>query len=212
MLQEEHGIPCVGVPGTIDNDLYGTDYTIGFQTAVSTAVECVDKLRDTAESHERLFLIEVMGRHSGAIAAVVGLACGAEEVLVPEEKTDLKRVRKMLEYARKQGKKSCIVIVAEGDDEGGAFAIRDKLALTEDFDIRVAILGHIQRGGIPVAFDRILASTLGYAAVDRLMKGRTGIMVGIRNWEVSEVPLHDTFSRKESFEYGLLDIMRVLST
>lgn len=210
-LEQEHGFPCVGVPGTIDNDLWGTDYTIGFLTAVQTAVECVDKLRDTAESHERLFLIEVMGRHSGQIAAAVGLACGAEEILVPEEKTEIAKVRAVLEHAKRRGKRSCIVIVAEGEEEGGAFAIKEKLALEGHFDTRVAVIGHVQRGGVPVAFDRILASVLGQAAVERILAGKRGIMVGLRHNEVVEVPFEDTFTKKHGLDERLLGIARLLS-
>jgi 6-phosphofructokinase 1 len=211
LLEGEHAFPCVGVPATIDNDLWGTDYTIGFHTAVNTAVELVDKIRDTAESHERLFLVEVMGRHSGQIAAAVGLACGAEEILVPEEKTNIAKVRDVLTSGKKRGKRSSIVIVAEGDDAGGVFEIQRKLALEGIYDVRVSVLGHIQRGGAPSAFDRILASLLGRSAVAALLKGERDIMVGISHREVAQVPLEDTFSRREDFDKRLIALARALS-
>lgn len=211
LLETEHGIPCVGVPGTIDNDLYGTDYTIGFHTAVNTAVEMVDKIRDTAESHERLFLVEVMGRHSGQIAAAVGLACGAEEILIPEEKTNIDRVREVLAHAKRRGKRSLIVIVAEGDDEGGVFELQRKLALESNFDIRCTVLGHVQRGGVPTAFDRILGLMLGEAAVSHLLRGRSAIMVGIRHLRVRAVPIQETFTKRETFDQRLIQLARDLS-
>ncbi len=211
LLEQEHGIPCVGVPGTIDNDLWGTDSTIGFHTAVNTAVELVDKIRDTAESHERLFLVEVMGRHSGQIAAAVGLAAGAEEILVPEEKTDIAKVREVLTRAREHGKQSCIVIVSEGDDAGGVFDIQKKLAAEGIRDVRVTVLGHVQRGGTPSAFDRILASRLGRGAVEALLAGEHDVMVGIERGEVVRVPLEETYTRPERFNQRFVDLARAIS-
>jgi 6-phosphofructokinase 1 len=211
MLEKEHGIPCIGVPGTIDNDLYGTDYTIGFHTAVNTAVEMVDKIRDTAESHERLFLVEVMGRHSGQIAAAVGLACGAEEILVPEEKTHIEKVREVLAHAKRRGKRSLIVIVAEGDDEGGVFELQRKLALESNFDIRCSVLGHVQRGGVPSAFDRILGVMLGEAAVSHLLKGKSAVMVGVRHLKVKTIPIEEAYTKKEAFDQKMIQLARLLS-
>lgn len=211
LLEKEHGIPCVGVPGTIDNDLFGTDYSIGFQTAVNTAVELVDRIRDTAESHERLFLVEVMGRHAGQIAAAVGLATGAEEIFVPEETNQVDRVRDVLKSAKKRGKRSLIVIVAEGDDAGGVFEIQRKLALEGIYDVRCTVLGHVQRGGAPCAYDRILASVLGRAATTALLAGESDIMVGLHHTDVVKVPLEEAISKRVDLDQRLLALARILT-
>jgi 6-phosphofructokinase 1 len=211
LLEKEHGIPCVGVPGTIDNDLFGTDYSIGFQTAVNTAVELVDRIRDTAESHERLFLVEVMGRHAGQIAAAVGLATGAEEIFVPEETNQVDRVRDVLKSAQKRGKRSLIVIVAEGDDAGGVFEIQRKLALEGIYDVRCTVLGHVQRGGAPCAYDRILASVLGRAATTALLAGESDIMVGLHHTDVVKVPLEEAISKRVDLDQRLLALARILT-
>jgi 6-phosphofructokinase 1 len=212
ILSKEWGIPTIGIPGTIDNDLYGSDYTIGFDTAVSTAVEAIDKLRDTATSHDRLFLVEVMGRTSGFIALYVGLACGAEEILIPEERTNVEKVKQMLATARARGKKSSIVIVAEGDDAGNVFELKDKLHQSKEYDVRVAVLGHIQRGGMPNARDRILAGRLGYEAVIALMKGRTDIMVGIVSGNSTCTSLEKAYGLKKPLDMQAMDIGHILAT
>lgn len=167
----------IGIPGTIDNDLYGTDFTLGFDTAVNTAVEAIDKVRDTADSHERFFLIEVMGRHSGHIAVAVGFATGAEEILIPEERVDMRAMCERLCAGRRRGKTSSIIVVAEGV-KGGAYRVAEELKKLSKNEYRVCILGHIQRGGSPTAADRLLATKLGGYAVDLLRRGQTGVMAG----------------------------------
>lgn len=188
-LHQEFGVPFVGLPGTIDNDMYGTDYTIGFDTAVNTAVDAIDHIRDTAESHKRLFYVEVMGRDSGSIAIASAVAGGAEAVLVPEFLTDLPALAKTIKVGKLRGKKSFIVVVAEGDDAGGAFAIAKKMDVLTGMDSRVCVLGHIQRGGSPTARDRILAARLGYAAVEALCAGKINMFVGELQGKVALTPV-----------------------
>jgi len=211
-LEQRWDVPVVGVPGTIDNDLYGTDYTIGYATAINTAMEAIDKIRDTAASHDYLFLVEVMGRHAGFIAEAVGFACGAEAILTPEKPTDIEALRSMLQYARQRGKRSCIVVVAEGDDAGNAFEIQRKLNLGADYHVRVTVLGHIQRGGGPTAFDRILAGRLGYAAVLALLEGRRNVMAGIVADRVVFTPLEQTISCPKDILGNLEEIAAILAT
>jgi 6-phosphofructokinase 1 len=205
------GVQTVGLPGTIDNDLYGTDLTIGFDTAVTTALDATDKLRDTATSHDRLFLVEVMGRTSGFIAVYVGAASGAEEILVPEERTNVAKVKHVLAHARARGKKSSIVIVAEGDDAGNVMQLKEKLNLGKQYDVRVAVLGHIQRGGIPTATDRILAARLGYEAVIAAMAGKTDITVGLVAGKVTYTDFETAYTVKKPIDMRLLDICHVLA-
>lgn len=177
---KENGMPCIGIPGTIDNDLYGSDFTLGFDTAVNTAVNAIDKIRDTAASHDRLFFIEVMGRDAGYIALWAGMAGGAEAILLPEEKTDVDKLIALLEKGAANKKTSSIVIVCEGDEAGGAMEIAKMVnEKYHGFDTRVTILGHVQRGGSPTAFDRILGSRLGVAATEALINGVQGKMAGI---------------------------------
>ena len=188
-LQEEHGIPVVGIPGTIDNDINGTDYTIGYDTALNTVVDAIDKIRDTASSHDRLFLVEVMGRDAGDIALNSGIGAGAEEILIPEEDMGIDRMMESLMKSRKSGKTSSIIVVAEGEKSGkNIFELAEFIGenLT-DYDIRVSVLGHIQRGGAPSCYDRVLASKLGVGAVEALLRGETGVMVGITNKVVTSV-------------------------
>jgi 6-phosphofructokinase 1 len=211
-LAQEGGIKVVGVPGTIDNDVYGTDATIGFDTAVNTAVEAIDKIRDTAESLERLFFVEVMGRTRGFIALHVGVAGGAEQILIPETKENGKELCKRLERSFSRGKRSAIVVVAEGDEAGGAFAIARQVSACLKTDYRVCILGHIQRGGTPTARDRILASKLGVAAVEALVSGKDGCMVGEVKGEIAYTPLQHTWERTKDLEPSLLALMKVLAT
>ena len=212
LLCQEHNVPVVGVPGTIDNDLYGTDYTIGYDTAVNTVVHAVDKIRDTASSHNRLFFIEVMGRDAGFIALRSAVATGAEAVLVPEIETDVNDLDKFLEHDYKPHKSSGIVIVAEGDKSGGAYTIADKISKKHpEYDVRVTVLGHIQRGGSPSAFDRVMASTLGVAAVDALLDDQTSIMVGIMNKDTVHVPFNKAIKNSKPLNHNLLGLTEILS-
>ena len=213
IFYEEFGIPTVGAPGTIDNDLYGTDHTIGFDTAVNTALDAIDKIRDTADSHDRVFFIEVMGRDSGYIAIQSGIAGGAELVMVPEVLTPIAEVTETLKQGWNRSKSSSIVIVAEGDEEGNAAQVAEKIKnrIGVDIDIRVTTLGHIQRGGVPTAYDRILASRLGLAAVEGLMNGQKGVMAGIINNEIVYTPFKDTIRLPKPINEDLLRMVKILS-
>jgi 6-phosphofructokinase 1 len=205
------GIPFVACPGTIDNDLAGTDYTIGYDTAINTAVEAIDKIRDTAESHDRLFFVEVMGRHSGMIALLSGIASGAEAILIPETKTDVERLISKLEQGRKD-KRSRIIIVAEGDEAGGAFTIAEQVKQQLPFfDTRVTILGHIQRGGNPTATDRVNASRLGHMAVEALRDGHSSVALGLIKGEISYTPFTEAVKQVHDPETSLLRMVEVLS-
>jgi 6-phosphofructokinase 1 len=209
---EEFDIPLIGIPGTIDNDLYGTDYTIGFDTALNTVIEAVDKIRDTASSHNRLFFIEVMGAEAGFIAIRSGIACGAEAIIIPEVKDQVKNLRTFLEEGYKRKKSSNIIIVAEGAFPGGAFGIAD--AVKDDFEgysVRVTVLGHIQRGGSPSAFDRFTASRLGFAAVDALLDDQKSAMVGLQNNEITLVPFSKAVKLHKEVRKEYLEISNVLS-
>ena len=178
ILSDEMGIPVIGIPGTIDNDIYGTDHTIGYDTALNTVIEAIDKIRDTASSHHRIFFIEVMGRHAGFIALNAAVASGAESVLIPEEIPDLNQLVDQIQQQNK-GKRSSIIIVAEGEQEGGSIELLNKVSpMLEGYDLRPTVLGHIQRGGSPSAFDRILATRMGSFAVELLLDGQNGIMIG----------------------------------
>lgn len=201
----------VGVPATIDNDVSGSDETIGFDTALDTALDAIDKIRDTAESHERLFLVEVMGRHSGFIALGVCTAGGAEDIFIPEVATDLDACCKRLVEARKRGKVMSILIVAEGEHEGGAFALADKVKARTGFDSRVTVLGHIQRGGSPTARDRILATKLGAFAVEAISEGKSDVMVGEVAGRLVTTPLEETWTRKKALDPYLLKLIPVLA-
>jgi 6-phosphofructokinase 1 len=212
-LHAEHGIRCIGMPGTIDNDIGGTDYTIGYDTALNIAVEAIDRIRDTAASHERIFFIEVMGRHSGYIAMMSGIAGGAEEILVPETPTDIAKIVENLRIGREKGKTSSIIVVAEGDEAGHAIDIAAKVAETSEFkDTRVTVIGHLQRGGSPTAFDRVLASRLGVLAVEALINGETGKMTGMVADKAILCPLSDSLEKKTRFAPELVEIARKLST
>lgn len=210
-LYDEFGIPVIGVPGTIDNDLSGTDETIGYDTAMNTAMEAIDKIRDTADAHERLFLVEVMGREAGFIALETGIATGAELILLPESASRINDVAESLNKILKVQRRSTLVIVAEGDETGGAVTLAENLR--EDFakyDMRVSVLGHIQRGGSPTSRDRVLASRLGSAAVQALLDGHTSVMVGVVNNETKLTPMRNTWSKKKSINYELLELTKVL--
>jgi 6-phosphofructokinase 1 len=211
---DEYGIPTVGAPGTIDNDLYGTDYTIGYDTAVNTALEAIDKIRDTADSHDRVFFIEVMGRDSGYIAIQSGIAGGAEIVMVPEVLTPISEVVETLKQGWNRSKSSSIIVVAEGDEEGNAAEVAEKIKsrVEIDIDIRVTTLGHIQRGGIPTAYDRILASRLGLGAVEGLMNDHKNVMVGIIHNEIVYTPFRDTIRLPKPINEDMLRMVKILST
>jgi len=211
IFYDEFKVPVIGLPGTIDNDLIGTDFTIGYDTAINTVIDAVDKIRDTAESHDRLFIVEVMGRDSGLIALRSGIGTGAEAILIPESKTDTKALLNRLETSRKD-KSSKIIIVAEGDDAGGAFEIAK--VVKEKFpgtDTRVSILGHIQRGGPPSCMDRVLASRLGVAAVESLMEGRNREMIGIVNGKIHFTPFSNAIKHNPEVNPELLKIVEILS-
>lgn len=201
----------VGVPGTIDNDLYGSDFTIGFDTAVNTAVEAIDKIRDTADAHERLFLVEVMGRRAGFIALAVGVGGGAEEILIPETPTDLDEIERRLRANRARGKRSNLIVVAEGDEAGDAADIAARLD-EQGLDSRTVVLGHLQRGGRPTASDRVLATRLGAHAVEALREGVSGVMVGIVAGEVRLTPLQDAISKRKPVNQDLVRLTRMLAT
>lgn len=208
----EYSIPFIGVPGTIDNDLFGTDNTIGYDTALNTVIEAVDKIRDTASSHNRLFFIEVMGKDAGFIALRSGIATGAEAVLVPETKTYIDQLIVKLEQGRRKSKSSGIVIVAEGDDEGGAYEIAAKVKQKFDFyDTRVVVLGHIQRGGSPSARDRVLASQLGNAAVEKLLQGESNKMVGMVNNKITLTDFEKAIKHTKELNPSLVGLVEVLS-
>ena len=202
----------IGVPGTIDNDLYGTDLTIGFDTAVNTALDCIDKVRDTAEAHERLFFIEVMGRHAGFIALATAIAGGAENVLIPEEPTDLAEIAANLVADRKRGKKTGIIVVAEGGAAGEARTVAAKIKEMCGLDAHVTVLGHVQRGGRPSAVDRVLATRLGAFAVEALMQGETGKMAGEQGGEAVLVPFTEAIGRKKEPNAYLRKLIRILAT
>lgn len=211
---EEHGIPVIGVPGTIDNDIYGTNYTIGYDTALNTVVEAIDKIRDTASSHNRLFFVEVMGRDAGFIALNSGIGAGAEEILIPEEDLGLDRLLDSLQKSRRSGKTSSIVVVSEGDKIGkNVFELAEYVTNNlQDYDARVTVLGHIQRGGSPSCFDRVLASRLCVRAVELLLDGQTALMVGFVNNRVEYCSLEKALKSKPDFNKDLLRISDILST
>jgi len=210
---EEYNFPVVGIPGTIDNDIYGTDNTIGYDTALNTVIEVIDKIRDTASSHNRLFFIEVMGRDAGFIALNAGIGAGAEEILIPEKDLGLDRLVESLDRSREKGKTSSIVVVSEGDKIGkNVFELADYIKEKYPFyDIRVSVLGHMQRGGSPSCFDRVLASRLGVAAVETLLDRSTGVMVGITNNQISTVGLNKAIKMNNDINKELLKVAEITS-
>lgn len=213
IFSREHDIPCIGLPGTIDKDIAGTDFTIGFDTAVNTAVEAIDKIRDTADAHDRLFIIEVMGRDAGYIALHSGIATGAENILIPERKTDIEELISSLQEKERRKKLVNLVVVAEGEDFGGgdevAKLIKERLPNAET---RVCILGHIQRGGSPSCLDRLIASRMGYAAVECLMYGRHNVMVGILNNKMHYTPLEKAVKAKQRISDEWIKIVKILAS
>lgn len=212
IFNEEFKYPVIGIPGTIDNDIFGSDFTIGYDTALNTVIEAVDKIKDTAGSHNRLFFVEVMGRDAGFIALNSGIATGAEDILIPETVTYMDDLIITLKENKRKGKTSAIIIVAEGDDLGGAYDVAAKVkALDNSYSTRVSILGHMQRGGSPSAADRILASTLGHASVVALIKGYEKDMVGIMNNKVVYTPLDQAIKTHHDIDRKKLKIARMLS-
>ncbi len=211
-FSKEHDFPSIAIPKTIDNDIYGTDFSIGFDTALNTVVQAVDKIRDTADSHNRLFFIEVMGRDAGMIAVYSGIAGGAEAILIPENETKIDQIIKILERGWHRKKTSMIVIVAEGDDAGGAYDIAEEVKTRfSQYDTRVSVLGHMQRGGTPTCSDRVLASRLGVAAVEALLANRRNEMVGVIDNKIVHTPYTEVISRKKEFPNDLLRIAEILS-
>jgi 6-phosphofructokinase 1 len=210
-LNEEHAIQVLGVPATIDNDIYGTDVAIGFNTALNVALDAVDRLRDTAASHDRLFLVEVMGRNSGHIALNVGVAGGAEAILIPERKADVDAVADTLVAAEERGKTSSLVVVAEGAFPGGAMSLKRAIQERTGYEVRTSILGHVQRGGSPSTRDRVLASRLGFMAVEGLLEGRTGEMVGVDKRGNVFVPLRDVWEKEKPIDEQLVELAAILS-
>ncbi|HUS87622.1 MAG TPA: 6-phosphofructokinase [Bacteroidales bacterium] len=210
IFNEEYDIPFVGIPGTIDNDLYGTDYTIGYDTALNTVVEAVDKIRDTASAHNRMFFVEVMGAEAGFIALRSGIATGAEAILIPE-KDEGAKLTSLMESGRRQ-KASILVIVAEGEEEGGAYALAAKYKTHfPNYDIKITVLGHLQRGGSPSAFDRVTASRLGFAAVEALLDDQKSVMVGIQNNDIVLVPFRKAVKLHKDVNRALLEIADILA-
>jgi len=208
---QEYDFPIVGLPGTIDNDLCGTDFTIGYDTAINTVIDAVDKIRDTAESHDRLFIVEVMGRDSGLIALRTGIAAGAEAILIPESKTDIQAVFDRLEKGRKD-KKSKIIMLAENGEAGDAFEVgRQIKEKFPNYDTRVSILGHIQRGGSPTCMDRVLASRVGVAAVEGVIAGRRNEMVGLIHNEIAFTPFELAIKHNMDINPDFLKIVGILS-
>ncbi len=212
IFQEEYDIPVIGLPGTIDNDLFGTDFTIGFDTAVNVAMECVDKIRDTATSHDRLFLVEVMGRDTGHIALRTSVASGAVAVLMPEDPMTIEELYDHLMYLKSNKKSSSIIIVAEGNPNGDAYEVATKLKeMKADYDTRVTVLGHIQRGGSPTASDRIRAAEMGAHAIECLLEGKRGVMVGIINQKLVLTPIDKAVNMRSGFDQELYRISTQLS-
>ena len=212
-FSHEFEIPCIGIAGTIDKDIYGTDFTIGFDTAVNTAVEAIDKIRDTMDAHDRIFIIEVMGRDAGYIALHSGIATGAENILIPERKTDIQDVIASLQEKERRKKLVNLIVVAEGDDFGGANEVQRIIAeKMPTAEIRVCILGHIQRGGSPSCLDRLIASRMGYHAVESLVEGRFNVFVGILNNKVHYIPLENAVKSKSKISDEWLRIVKILAS
>lgn len=210
-LAEEYDFPCIGLPGTIDNDLYGTDSTIGYDTTLNTITDCVDKIRDTATSHERIFFVEVMGRDAGFLAQNSAIAAGAEAAIIPEDLMESDQLIKFMERGIRKSKKSCIVIVSESPKCGAIYYADRVKQEYPDYDVRVSILGHLQRGGSPSARDRILASRVGVGAIEALVKGQRNVMVGVRNNEVVYVPFIEAVGKQKPLDKQLIKVLDELS-
>ncbi|MFD1602311.1 6-phosphofructokinase [Flavobacterium artemisiae] len=214
IFNSEYDFPVMGIPGTIDNDIYGTSFTLGYDTALNTVVDCIDKIRDTASSHNRLFFVEVMGRDAGHIALNAGIGAGAEEILIPEEDLGLDRLLDSLQKSKASGKSSSIVVIAEGDKIGkNVFELKDYVeANLPEYDVRVSVLGHMQRGGSPSCFDRVLASRLGVKAVESLIEGKSNYMVGLQADKIVLTPLEQAIKGKSEIDRELLKVADIMST
>ncbi len=214
IFNTEYNFPIIGIPGTIDNDIFGTSHTLGFDTALNTVVDCIDKIRDTASSHNRLFFVEVMGRDVGHIALNAGVGAGAEEILIPEEDLGLERLLESLRRSKQSGKSSSIVVVAEGDKIGkNVFELKDYVeANMTEYEVRVSVLGHMQRGGSPSCFDRVLASRMGVKAVESLLEGKTNYMVGLINDQMALTPLQQAVKGKSKINKELLRVSDIMTT
>ncbi len=212
LLWKEHKFPIVGIPGTIDNDIMGSDYTIGFDTAVNVALEAIDRVRDTADSHDRLFIVEVMGRNSGFIAVDTGLAGGAEEIFFPENPISAQIAVEHIKRGIARGKKSSIIVTAEGNKPGRAYDIAEEIKQISGYEAKVCILGHVQRGGSPTAADRILASRLGAASIDALEEGKFDVMLGVQGQNVVKIPLEQALAHKKKVTPEFVRLAQVLSS
>ncbi|MCI6860870.1 MAG: 6-phosphofructokinase [Prevotella sp.] len=211
IFAQEHDVCCIGLPGTIDNDLYGTDATIGYDTTMNTIMECVDRIRDTAQSHERIFFIEVMGRDAGFLAQNSAIACGAEAAIIPENETDADQLAEFMKRGIRKSKRSCIVIVSESPKCGAMYYADRVKKEFPGYDVRVSILGHLQRGGSPTARDRILASRTGVGAIEAIMQGQRNVMIGIRNNEVVYVPFSEAIRSDKPMDKKLFTVLNELS-
>ena len=211
VFAQEYDLCCIGLPGTIDNDLYGTDSTIGYDTTMNTIVDCVDRIRDTAQSHERIFFVEVMGRDAGFLAENSAIAAGAEAAIIPEDSTDVDQLARFMERGIRKSKKSCIVIVSESPKCGALYYADRVKKEFPDYDVRVSILGHLQRGGRPTAHDRILASRTGVGAIDAILQGQRNVMIGVRNNEIVYVPLLEAVRSDKPFDKKLITVLDELS-
>ena len=211
VFAQEYDLCCIGLPGTIDNDLYGTDSTIGYDTTMNTIVDCVDRIRDTAQSHERIFFVEVMGRDAGFLAQNSAIAAGAEAAIIPEDSTDVDQLARFMERGIRKSKKSCIVIVSESPQCGALYYADRVKKEFPDYDVRVSILGHLQRGGRPTAHDRILASRTGVGAIDAILQGQRNVMIGVRNNEIVYVPLLEAVRSDKPFDKKLITVLDELS-
>jgi len=214
IFNREYDFPIIGIPGTIDNDIFGTSFTLGFDTALNTVVDAIDKIRDTASSHNRLFFVEVMGRDVGHIALNAGVGAGAEEILIPEENRGLERLLESLKRSKKSGKSSSIVIVAEGDKSGkNVFELKEYVEEhLPIYDVRVSVLGHMQRGGPPSCYDRVLASRMGVKAVEALLEGKTSLMVGVRNNELILTPIEKAIKGHTKMDKELIRVSEIMTT
>ena len=214
LFSTEFDFPIMGIPGTIDNDIFGTSHTLGYDTALNTVIEVIDKIRDTASSHNRLFFVEVMGRDAGHLALNAGIGAGAEEILIPEEDLGLERLLESLQKSKASGKSSSIVVIAEGDKIGkNVFELKDYVeANLPEYDVRVSVLGHMQRGGSPSCFDRVLASRLGVKAVESLLEGKSNYMVGILNDKISLTPLEQAIKGETKIDLELVRVSDIMST
>ena len=212
VFHEEFGLPFIGIPGTIDNDIFGTDYTIGYDTALNTAIEAIDRIRDSATSHNRVFFVEVMGRDAGFIALSSGIASGAQDILIPEENDSLTELFETLQKSEQSGKNSSIVVVAEGEELGNVFELAKATEKRfPGYDVRVTVLGHIQRGGNPTCMDRVLASRLGVAAVEALIDGKTDLMAGLRSNRIVFTPIQDAIKKHNEIDQELIKIAKILA-